>query len=168
MCQSDIFLYRIYSGYITMSEDAQFKLRLPQDLKEFIESEAKANYRTINGEIIYRLEQSRQSSDSNQADIKVVKLENGRKRLIYGKFVKVFGVDYSQDLVSLQKDLQLAVDVFIQSSLFYRIAYFNDSVYVYKGDSHIDIVVNGKGSLNWLRVEDHITDEYMEKLHQNK
>lgn len=45
-----------------MTEDAQFKLRLPLDLKEFIEAEAKANYRTINGEVLYRLEQGRQTS----------------------------------------------------------------------------------------------------------
>lgn len=42
-----------------MAEDAQMKLRVDQYLKEFIENEAKANYRTINGEVVYRLEQSK-------------------------------------------------------------------------------------------------------------
>lgn len=42
-----------------MTEEAQIKLRVPQDLKEYIDNEAKTNYRTINGEVVYRLEQSK-------------------------------------------------------------------------------------------------------------
>lgn len=42
-----------------MSEDAQLKIRVPQDLKDYIDEKAKANYRTLNGEVVYRLEQSK-------------------------------------------------------------------------------------------------------------
>lgn len=42
-----------------MTEDAQLKLRVPQELKEFLESEAKLNHRTINGEVVYRLQQGK-------------------------------------------------------------------------------------------------------------
>lgn len=42
-----------------MTEDAQLKLRVPQELKEFLENEAKLNHRTINGEVVYRLQQSK-------------------------------------------------------------------------------------------------------------
>ncbi|TCB36857.1 Arc family DNA-binding protein [Acinetobacter sp. ANC 4910] len=42
-----------------MSEDAQLKLRVTQELKEYIEEQAKNNHRTINGEVVYRLEQSK-------------------------------------------------------------------------------------------------------------
>ncbi len=38
--------------------DPQYKLRLPQDLKSLIEEAAKANGRSMNAEIVVRLEQS--------------------------------------------------------------------------------------------------------------
>lgn len=47
-----------------MTEDAQLKLRVPQELKEYLENEAKANQRTINGEVVYQLEQLRKSKAS--------------------------------------------------------------------------------------------------------
>jgi hypothetical protein len=36
-----------------------YPLRLPPELKAWLEAQAKANRRSLNGEIIYRLEQSR-------------------------------------------------------------------------------------------------------------
>lgn len=42
-----------------MSEEAQLKLRVPQELKEFLELEAKSNFRTINGEVVFKLEKIR-------------------------------------------------------------------------------------------------------------
>ncbi|MFW1946769.1 Arc family DNA-binding protein [Acinetobacter bereziniae] len=41
-----------------MSDEAQLKLRVPENLKVFIEKAAKANYRTINAEVVNRLEES--------------------------------------------------------------------------------------------------------------
>ncbi|KJV37905.1 Arc family DNA-binding protein [Acinetobacter brisouii] len=46
-----------------MIEDAQLKLRVPAELKDFLEAEAKINHRTINGEVVYRLERSRLGSE---------------------------------------------------------------------------------------------------------
>jgi len=43
----------------------------------------------------------------------------------------------------------------LYSSLSKKLAFFNKDVYVHKGGSHIDVVDNGVGSLNWLIVEDH-------------
>jgi len=39
-------------------EDAQFKLRLPAELREQVEQSAKTNRRSINAEIVARLEES--------------------------------------------------------------------------------------------------------------
>lgn len=142
-----------------MSEDAQLKLRIPQDLKEFIEAEAKANYRTINGEVLFRLEQSRSTNKANQADVKVIDMKNGKRRLVYGKFVKMLDVDYSQSLEALKIDIELALDALRHSSFSKRLAFFNKDVIVYKGNNHIDIVDSGEGSLGWLRIEDHLLIE---------
>lgn len=46
-----------------MVDDAQLKIRLPQEMKSFIEDIAKKNHRTINGEIVARLEESRKNSN---------------------------------------------------------------------------------------------------------
>ncbi|WP_026470401.1 Arc family DNA-binding protein [Alkanindiges illinoisensis] len=144
-----------------MNEDAQLKLRLTQELKDFIESEAKANHRTINGEVVFRLEQSRAINKTSQADVRVIDLKNGKRRLIYGKFIKMLDVDFCQSLEGLKKDIELALDALRYSSFSQRLAFFNKEVIVYKGNNHIDIVDNGEGSLGWLRVEDHysIDDE---------
>lgn len=40
-----------------MAEDVQVKLRVPLGVKEHIEKKAEENYRSINGEVLYRLEQ---------------------------------------------------------------------------------------------------------------
>jgi hypothetical protein len=45
-----------------MADDAQLKIRLSQEMKTFIEEAAKKNHRTINGEIVTRLEQSMETS----------------------------------------------------------------------------------------------------------
>lgn len=40
-------------------EEAQFKLRLPADLKAWLKEKATGNKRSLSGEIEYRLEQDR-------------------------------------------------------------------------------------------------------------
>lgn len=42
-----------------MSDDSQIKLRLSNELKDYIDGEAKENYRTTNSEVVFRLEQSK-------------------------------------------------------------------------------------------------------------
>lgn len=49
-----------------------------------------------------------------------------------------------------------------------RFMFLNKNVLVYQGNNHIDVVDDGVGSLNWLIVEDHVTDKYMEQLHSKE
>jgi hypothetical protein len=101
------------------------------------------------------LKVSENSVDPAEIDIKIFKLKNGMKRLVYGKFLKAFDLDYTQDLTSLKADIELSLRRLYDSSLFKRLAFFNKKVFVYQGNNHLDIVDDGVGSLNWLIVEDH-------------
>lgn len=49
------------------TEEAQFKLRLPTDLKVWLEEKAIGNQRSLSGEIKYRLEQGRQEEQREAA-----------------------------------------------------------------------------------------------------
>lgn len=49
---------------------APFGLRLPPDLKEWITREARANRRSMNSEIILRLEESRKTNDGAQIGVR--------------------------------------------------------------------------------------------------
>jgi hypothetical protein len=135
------------------ADDGQLKLRLPQSLKTIIEERAQRNHRTINGEVLFLLEQA--VNPSNQHDIKVLNLKNGYRRIVYGKLVNMLDLDYSQDLDTLKKEIELGLQILSQSSFRHKIAFLNKEVLVYKGGHHIDVVDDGKGSLNWLMVEDH-------------
>ena len=42
-----------------MSEDVQVKVRIPREVKEHVEKKAEESYRSINSEVLYRLEQFR-------------------------------------------------------------------------------------------------------------
>lgn len=139
-----------------MTEDAQLKLRVPQELKEFIEAEAKANHRTINGEVLYRLEQSKNKySTTKNPDVRIIDLKNGKRRLVFGKFANSLDLDYTQSLTELKRDIELSLNALRSSSFSKKLAFFNKDVYVHQGGHHIDVVDNGVGSLNWLRIEDH-------------
>lgn len=86
--------------------------------------------------------------------IKVVKMPEVR-RLIVGKYVDTLDLDYTQSLENLQKDIELALPSLMANlSVFDNVADIGD-VLVYRGGSHIDIVLDGKRSLDWLRIEDH-------------
>ncbi|OSI21688.1 hypothetical protein BV912_06420 [Neisseria dumasiana] len=86
--------------------------------------------------------------------IKVVKMPEVR-RLIVGKYVDTLDLDYTQSLENLQKDIELALPSLMANlSVFDNVADIDD-VLVYRGGSHIDIVLDGKRSLDWLRIEDH-------------
>lgn len=50
-----------------MRQLAQFKLRLPTDLKAWLMDKAKGNRRSLGGEIEYRLERSRQEEQREAA-----------------------------------------------------------------------------------------------------
>lgn len=138
-----------------MSDDAQLKIRLSHELKTFIEEQAKLNHRTLNGEITARLEESKTTDD--QIKVRVINLPNNykSKRLVYGKLASTLKIDYSQSLDEIKKEIELALVALENSSLKHRLASMNKNISVYQGGYHLDIIDVGKGSLNWLIVEDH-------------
>ncbi|WP_269914007.1 Arc family DNA-binding protein [Acinetobacter sp. HY1485] len=140
-------------------EDSQLKIRLSPELKSFIEEQAKKNHRTLNGEITARLEETRTTED--EVKVRIINLPDNykSKRLVYGKLANTFKIDYSQDLSEIKKDLELALTALERSSLKHRLACINKNVRVYEGGSHLDIIDDGKGSLNWLIIEDHWVDK---------
>lgn len=137
--------------------DPQFNLRVPQELKQQVEDAAKESGRSINAEAVHRLEESflRATNSSSQADVKIIPLKDGKKRVIYGKLLNTLDLDYTQELSSLRDDIHLSLEVLSNSSFWNSLKFFNKDVLVYKGNNHIDVVDNGKKSLGWLIVEDH-------------
>lgn len=139
--------------------DQQFPLRLPPELKEKLENACKESGRSKNAEAVYRLEQSflvtTTTNNTSQADVKIIPLKDGKKRVIYGKLLNTLDLDYTQELSSLRDDIHLSLEVLSNSSFWNSLKFFNKDVLVYKGNNHIDVVDNGKKSLGWLIVEDH-------------
>ncbi|AXY61741.1 Arc family DNA-binding protein [Acinetobacter sp. WCHAc010052] len=149
--------------------DVEYKMRMTQDLKDKIVESAKEHNRSMNADIIARLEDSFLKKDSSvpaRSDVKILHLKNGKKRVIYGKLVNNLSLDYTQELDQLRDDIHLALEVLSDSSFWNSLKFLGKDVLVYKGDNHIDVVDNGEGSLGWLTVEDHITDKYMENLYR--
>lgn len=146
------------------------QIRMPQEQYEDIAAYAENKDISLNTAMIelldnaLRVAQSR--VDPEDIDVRIVKLKNGKKRLVYGKFLKAFDLDYTQDIDSLKEDIELSLERLYNSSLFKRLAFFNKKVFVYQGNNHLDIMDDGVGSLNWLIVEDHLTDEYMKNRHK--
>ena len=151
--------------------DVEYKMRMTQDLKDKIVESAKEHNRSMNADIVARLEDSfllKDSTAPTNADVKVVHLKNGKRRVIFGKLLNNLSLDYTQELDQLRDDIHLALEVLSGSSFWNSLRFLGKDVLVFKGNNHIDVVDNGKKSLGWLTVEDHTTDEYMEKLHGQK
>ncbi len=147
----------------------EYKVRMPQELKDKISESAKELNRSMNADIVARLEESfikNESSAHPRSEVKIIHLDNGKKRVIFGKLLNTLDLDYTQELSQLRDDIHLSLEVLSGSSFWNSLKFFNKDVLVYKGDNHIDVVDNGKKSLGWLIVEDHITDEFMENLHK--
>lgn len=148
------------------------QIRIPQDQYDDIVAYAENKEVSLNTAMIELMDNGLKAAESRvdpqDLDIKIIKLKNGMKRLVYGKFLKAFDLDYTQDLTSLKSDIELSLQRLYASSLLKKLAFFNKNVFVYQGNNHLDIVDDGVGSLNWLVVEDHITDEFMENFHKNK
>lgn len=135
-----------------------YNLRLPQELKDKIAESAKELNRSMNADIIARLEDSFLStlSTSNpQADIKIIPLSDGKKRVIYGKLLNTLDLDYTQSLSDLKVDIELALETLSRSSIWKAIQFLTKDVIVAQGNNHLNIVDNGKKELGWLVVEDH-------------
>jgi len=146
------------------------QIRIPQDQYDDIVAYAENKEISLNTAMIELMDNGLKAAESRvdpeDLDIRIIKLKNGMKRLVYGKLLKAFDLDYTQDLDSLKVDIELSLKRLYESSLLKRLAFFNKNVFVYQGDNHLDIVNDGVGSLNWLIVEDHITDEFMENFHK--
>lgn len=135
-----------------------YNLRLPQELKDRIAESAKELNRSMNADIVARLENSfllKDSSAPTNADVKVFHLETGKRRVVFGKLLNNLSLDYTQELDQLRDDIHLALEVLSGSSFWNSLRFLGKDVLVYKGDNHIDVVDNGKRSLGWLVVEDH-------------
>lgn len=48
-------------------DDAQFRLRMPHDLREFIRESARRNQRTLNGEAVFALRQYEKAASNPTA-----------------------------------------------------------------------------------------------------
>ena len=134
------------------------RLRVPPELKKQIEESAENNNRSQSAEMVARLEDSFLASDStsnSQADIKIIPLHNGRKRVIYGKLLNTLDLDYTQPLSDLKIDIELALATLSRSSIWKAFQFLTKDVIVANGNNHLNIVDNGKKSLGWLVVEDH-------------
>lgn len=152
------------------SSDVEYKMRMTQDLKEKIVESAKEHNRSMNADIVARLEDSflrKESSVPARSDVKIVHLKNGKKRVIYGKLLNNLNLDYTQELDQLRDDIQLSLEVLSGSSLWNSLKFLGKDVLVYRGDNHINVVDNGKKGLGWLTIEDHVTNEFMENFHKN-
>lgn len=99
--------------------------------------------------------------------IQVIKLANGKKRLIHGDYAEIFKLDYTQSLTELKKDIELALFTLNRKvpkkGVFdfnkkNRFEFDDKDIRVYQGNNHIDIINNGVGSMNWLTIADH--DQY--------
>ena len=137
--------------------DVEYKMRMTQDLKDKIVESAKEHNRSMNADIVARLEESFIKADNSsiQGDVKIFDLKNGQKRIVYGKLINSFELDYSKPLSELKSDIELSLYALSRSSFWKSIKFFNKDVIVYQGNNHLDVVDNGEGSLGWLHVEDH-------------
>jgi hypothetical protein len=137
--------------------DPPFNLRMPPELKFKVEESSKAKGRSINAELVLRIEESFISSEiqEHRADVKIFNIAKDKKRIVFGKLINSLDLDYTQNLTSLRRDIELSLNALKQSSFLKRLTFFNKDVLVYQGGNHIDIVDNGKQSLGWLTIEDH-------------
>lgn len=138
--------------------DVEYKMRMTQELKDKIVESAKELNRSMNADIVARLEESflrNESSASSQADIKIIPLPDGKKRVVYGKLLNTLDLDYTQALDDLKIDIELALETLRGSSIWKALQFLTKDVIVAQGNSHLNVVDNGKKELGWLIVEDH-------------
>lgn len=144
--------------------DPQFNLRVPQELKQQVEDAAKESGRSINAEAVHRLEESfllKNDFSNSQADVRIIPLRDGKKRVIYGKLLNTLDLDYTQSLSALKIDIEIALETLSRSSIWTALQFLTKDVIVAQGNNHLNIVDNGKKGLGWLLVEDHY-------VHQSK
>lgn len=89
--------------------------------------------------------------------LKQLKIDNTVQRQIYGELLEILDLDYSQNIDELKLDIEDALSLLpsipsISESIQKQLQEYD--VRVYRGGSHLDIVINGVGTLNWLTVMD--------------
>lgn len=136
-----------------------YPLRMPQDLRDQIEMLAEENDRSVNSEIVGLIKRGLETHESRallEAPVKIIHLDKNTRRLVHGKYLHLFDLDYTQPLNELFNDVSDCLDMLLDSKFSLQIrAAFTKAVAVYSGSNHIDIINDGVGSLNWLVVEDH-------------
>lgn len=88
-----------------------------------------------------------------------------QRRIITGRLVSSFDLDWTKPLDELEKDIELALNRFEleQGSFKKTIMFKNKKAGVYRGGHHIDIIDEGKGSLHWLFVgDDYIYESWVD------
>lgn len=95
--------------------------------------------------------------------VKIINFE-GVKRVIFGEMVNDIDIDYTKSLTALKSDLEYVIPILAEHSkskdkfAFMKRNTIKNRVRVHQGTSHLDVVDDGVGSLNWLRIEDHKVD----------
>lgn len=136
----------------------EYKMRMSQELKDKIAESAKELNRSMNADIVARLEDSflvASGTNNLQSEIKIIPLHDGKKRVIYGKLLNTLDLDYTQSLSDLKVDIELALETLSRSSIWKALQFLTKDVIVAQGNNHLNIVENGKKGLGWLVVEDH-------------
>lgn len=145
------------------------QLRIPNSQYELVNDYAESKDLSLNSAILDLINIGLDIVDRGQppSNIKIYHLSNGIKRVVYGKLVNSFDLDYKNpNLSELREDIEYCLEIMKNSpKLMDRFKFFNKNVFPYQGNNHIDIVDDGVGSLNWLIIEDHLTDKYMKNLH---
>lgn len=67
-------------------------------------------------------------SSPARSDVKIVHLAYGKKRVIYGKLINNFSLDYTQELDQLRDDIHLSLEVLNGSSFWNSLKFFNKDV----------------------------------------
>lgn len=148
------------TGRVVSQDDwKRTQVRMPQEQYENILSYASKKDISLNSAMIELMAIGMASSsmiNPSDMDVKIILLkEKNIKRVIYGKLLKAFNIDFTQDLTVLKQDIERVLDFLRQTKLKMRLAFMTKDIFVYQGSNHLDIVNNGVGSLNWLIVEDH-------------
>ena len=160
------------TGRVVSQDDwKRTQIRMPQEQYEAILEYAQDKDISLNTAMIELIDKgiTFDGRGNPPANIRIYNLENGIKRVIFGKLVNSFDINYQNpNLVELQSDIEYCLRILKNSKeLKNRLMFFNRNVLVYKGSHHIDVVDDGVGSLNWLIIEDHLTEEYMKNLHSD-
>lgn len=133
-------------------------LRMPPEQHEETSEYAKDNNLSINSAILELADIGLQvvGRGKPESNIKILRLPSGVKRTVTGKLVSQFGIDYANENVAeLKQDVERCVQIMSKSpKVKDRYMFFNKNILVYAGSNHIDIVDDGKGTLNWLTIED--------------